>query len=158
MLLMTYVQVTAMVQNLYFAIANNQGNNALQPALTNLTIYSGTIPTVNKSFVWNPANYESQALFTYNTITPVAITGGAGQSTVGFRITALANRVATGTGTATWYALHNGVANTNNINGPAMFGSVTSNPAAADTLLLSTTNLVAGNTFDIMDFTVRFLG
>lgn len=154
MLLMNYPQITAMAISLQFSIADvSTGPNGLRPKLSILNIYSGTIPTVDANYIWNPSSYDGQLLFTMPGITFSQVSA-TGQGAVGVKFpSAYTNRVATGTGTATWFAIHNGV-----VGGPAIIGSVTANGAATDTLLLSTTSLVNDGLFSILDFTLRFLG
>lgn len=119
-----------------------------------LSIYSGAMPTVNAAFSWNPATYANVMLYQKTDATYVAVSQASPAVDVGIKLTeALTAQAPTRTGTASWYAIHNGVAGQ-----PAILGSCTSIATATDTLLLNTTNLVLGTNFTIFDLTIRFIG
>lgn len=147
MLQMNIAQLGAMGANLLACTKNAGSTN-----LGTLSIYKGTIPTVDGSFSWTPSTYAAQLLYSIAPIATKAITSGA--YTIGFTLNAaMTGKLATGTGTATWFALHNGAAGVG-----VLIGTVSSNVNNTDPLLLSTTSLSSGTAFNILDLTVKFLG
>lgn len=160
MLEMNYMVVAGVIGRMLGCI-NGSGTNNVNPLMNILSIYSGTIPTVDNTYVWNPANYAAQMLYqkagiTTKTISSQTLPSNSTNITnfvSGVTLSAaIANVLATGTGTATWYAIHNGSANQ-----PVIIGSCTSEATATDTMLLNTTNLVSGLPFTVLDLTIKLI-
>lgn len=159
MISMNYIETADMVNTL---ISCAQSTAVVSPAMNILSIYSGTIPTVDSAYVWNPSNYTAQLLHQRGPIAIKQITStvipansnGVSSYNSGITLTAaLTNLIPTKTGVATWYAFHNGSANQ-----PVIIGSCTDVPTATDTMLLNNVNLVTGSPFTVLDLTIKFIG
>ena len=109
----------------------------------NLTVYSGTPPTVDNNFVFATANYTGQQLGTM-TVACQTVNGA-----IVFKTTP-ATTNATATGTATWFALHNGSTT-------AILASV-GGSGSVSPLQLQSVDLVQGQPIAPVQLSVQFAG
>lgn len=151
MLSMNVHQASAMATNM---LACTNSTTLVSPMMSYLSIYSGSPPTVDATFVWKPATYVTSRLYQKTDVVYKAVVQASTGLVVGIDLNAPITTVpATLSGAAAWFAIHNGVAGQ-----PVLIGTCSSNATTTDSMLLNTTNLVAGTNFNIMDLTIRFIG
>ena len=113
---------------------------------TTLNIYSGVIPDVNSSFVFNKANYQSQLLATLvmpylnNSSQPTKLSNNGTPSFDGLA-----------EGTATWFCL------TNAAGAGYLLGTLSSDPATKAPLLIDNVNITqtTGKPFSLVSFAIN---
>lgn len=114
-------------------------------ALTKLDIFSGTIPTVDSNFTFDPTAYASQKLLGYTT----GFTLQNSNRTMRFATVPPAAN-ATGTGTATWFALYNSTTAAN-----AILGTITDQGDGTGVLILQSVNCVTGQPVNVIEIGIR---
>lgn len=109
-------------------------------------IYKGEMPTVDKDFVFNPANFSAQQLAktsqsaTYNILDASMNISGI-----------LTQFIPSKTGTATWFAALMTTEAASEIP-KVVIGSITNDSAQKDPLLLSAVDFVVGEPVSFIDF------